>query len=277
MLRLDPAHPPAWRDESALQFGLEPVLVIADPQPWQEVVVHVLGPGATRSDAVSIAIAHGASAGAARAFLDRLRPVLLEERARGRIHLDVAPNLPHPVGADAAGLLSAAFDLAPSPERGAPVLLIAAHLVHPAQARAVARDGLAHLPVVFAGDRATIGPLLIPGDGPCLDCANAHRRAADPAWPVVAAQLLSRRAEPVPAAFLAETLGVAERFLSGSAGPRARTHAMTISARELRRTWAERSVHPECGCRSLAGTAIAGASNVRSFPPTRARAYARPA
>ena len=277
MLRLDPALPPAWRDATRLQFGLEPALVLTDPEPWHEILVHALGAGVTLPDAVALAAGHGVPAADVHAFLARLRPVLIDQGPRRRIHLDVAGTFPHPTAADAAQLLADTFELAPAPEHGTPVVLVAAHLVHPARAAAMAREDLTHLPLVFRGDRAVVGPLLVPGDGPCLECENAYRRAADPAWPTVAAQLLSRPAAPVARGFLAEALAVAALFLSGRVGTRARSHAVTISARALTRTWVGRAVHPGCGCRSPAGTGSADASTVRSSPPTTATAFAQPA
>lgn len=277
MLRLDPAYPPAWRDENALQFGLDPVLVLPDVEPWQEILLHALETGMTAADAVAIAGGYGVPARDASDFLHALDAVLIDRPAPLRLHLDVAETFPHPVGADAAQILAADFDLVHEPDPEVTTLFLAAHLVHPQRALAVARRGAAHLPVVLTGDRAVIGPLLHPGSGPCLGCAVEHRRAADPAWPSVAAQLLGRPAAPVAPGFLAEALGMAARMLSGRAGPRTRSHAVTIDARTLRRTWDALTAHPGCGCRSPEEIASVGASRVQTLPPTTATAYARPA
>lgn len=51
------------------------------------------------------------------------------------------------------------------------------------------RHGIPHLPVVAQGHRVVIGPLVVPGTGPCLDCLDLHRRDRDPAWPALLAQL----------------------------------------------------------------------------------------
>ncbi len=277
MLRLDPARPPAWRDESTLQFGADGTLLLPHPEPWQEILLHALRGGLSRADAVSVAGGYGVDAARTRAFLQRLRPVLLEQRPARRIHLDVADAFTHPVGADAAQVLADDFRLVHVPRAGDTVVLLAAYLVHPARVAAMARDDLPHLPIVVSGDEATVGPLLVPGAGACLGCAAEHRRSADPAWPGIAAQLLGRPAPPVSTGFLAEALGLAARFLSGRAGARAHSHAVTISSRTLRRRWAELRVHPECGCRSPEENAIADARLVRSSPPRTATAYARPA
>jgi bacteriocin biosynthesis cyclodehydratase domain-containing protein len=277
MLRLDPAHPPAWRDDLALQFGLDAVLVLDSVEPWQEILLHALETGIAAADAVAIAGGYGVDRTEAQRFLAQLRPVLRERGPVPRVHLDVAETFPHPVGADAAQILAADVDLVDSPDPGSTTLLLASHLVHPRRVLAAERRREAHLPVVVAGDRASIGPLLRPGAGPCLGCAAAHHRDADPAWPSVAAQLVGRPAAAVAPGFLAEALGLAVRMLSGRAGLRTHSHAVTIDARTLRRTWVELTAHPGCGCRSPEGTAIAAASPVRTLRPTRATAYARPA
>ncbi len=45
-----------------------------------------------------------------------------------------------------------------------------------------------HLHVGIHGDRATIGPLVVPGATSCLRCRHLHRRDADPAWPLLSVQ-----------------------------------------------------------------------------------------
>lgn len=45
-----------------------------------------------------------------------------------------------------------------------------------------------HLHVGVLGDRAVIGPLVVPGVTSCLRCAHLHRRDADAAWPLLSVQ-----------------------------------------------------------------------------------------
>jgi hypothetical protein len=47
-----------------------------------------------------------------------------------------------------------------------------------------------HLPVVIRETTAVIGPLVLPGQTPCLRCVELTRGDRDPAWPVLAAQLI---------------------------------------------------------------------------------------
>lgn len=45
-----------------------------------------------------------------------------------------------------------------------------------------------HLHTGSRGDRALVGPLVIPGRTSCLRCAHLHHRDADPAWPLLSVQ-----------------------------------------------------------------------------------------
>jgi len=76
--------------------------------------------------------------------------------------------------ADAGGATLTVLADAPHPD-------VPAHLGHDLPARP-------HLHVGALGDRAVIGPLVVPGRTPCLRCTHLHRRDADPAWPLLAVQ-----------------------------------------------------------------------------------------
>src|SRR3546814_8935398 len=45
MLRLNPAHPPLWRDATTVQFGLDDLARLDDPQPWEEHLLDDLAHG----------------------------------------------------------------------------------------------------------------------------------------------------------------------------------------------------------------------------------------
>lgn len=47
---------------------------------------------------------------------------------------------------------------------------------------------LPHLHVGVLGERAIVGPLVVPGRTSCLRCAHLHRRDADASWPLIAVQ-----------------------------------------------------------------------------------------
>lgn len=52
-------------------------------------------------------------------------------------------------------------------------------------------EGLTHLVVRLGAEEAVVGPLVVPGEGACLRCLDAHRTDEDPRWP----QLVHRQAE----------------------------------------------------------------------------------
>jgi hypothetical protein len=118
----------------------------------------------------------------------------------------------------------------------------------------VQRD-LAHLAVVCGVDRVVVGPLVVPGDGPCLRCLDLHRRDRDPCWPHVAAQLVSHsgsapgRAET---ALVSVAAGLAAlqvlTHLDGVVAPTAHGRTLDVllpDAAVQRRRW---RAHPACGC-----------------------------
>jgi bacteriocin biosynthesis cyclodehydratase domain-containing protein len=51
-----------------------------------------------------------------------------------------------------------------------------------------------HLAVRVREGVGIVGPLVLPGRTSCLNCADLHRADQDPAWPVIAAQLVGKPA-----------------------------------------------------------------------------------
>ncbi len=75
------------------------------------------------------------------------------------------------------------------------VVLVAADALDIGRAGPWWLRGIPHLPVVSAGARVTVGPLVGPWrDGACLHCLDLHRADADPAWPTVLAAATAGRA-----------------------------------------------------------------------------------
>ncbi len=120
-----------------------------------------------------------------------------------------------------------------------------------------------------------VGPLVVPGAGPCLGCLDLHRGDRDPGWPLVAAQLATRppAGSPAPGSVACDlALATAASALGALAalavldGPVARPARAGVAAGTSvddhpllgaqwllrlpfclprRRTW---GVHPACGC-----------------------------
>ena len=144
-------------------------------------------------------------------------------------------------------------------------------LVRPAAADSVAAGRLlaadvAHLSVVVREAGLIVGPLVVPGAGPCLRCLDLHRTDRDPAWPRLLAQLPGR---PTPAdagetassqlgaslaalQVLAHLDGLAPTPAADGARGRARPASVGATLEVdlpdglvSRRPW---TVHPACGC-----------------------------
>jgi hypothetical protein len=288
MLRLDPSYPPVWRTDSTIQFGAEPVAVLDDPQPWQQRLLRELERGIPDEAAVPFAQALGApDAATAERFLSRIRRALVTDAAtRRRVMIHCAQDVPDQHrDAIAAGLSSEGFavDTAhrfdPVGSVGtdaAAVVFVVHRVVAPGAAAALMSADVDHVPVALTGSGAEVGPFVEPGRSACLACVAAHRRDSDPSWPVVAAQLLGRGVESEPSVLWESGLVAGRLIAERARHPSAdRTRSVTLRAGSLHRHVRSHRPHPECRCRSLAGT-VTAAAPVRPAPMT-VTAFARPA
>lgn len=109
-----------------------------------------------------------------------------------------------------------------------------------------------HLPIVSDEQGVTVGPLIVPGDGPCLTCIAIERTEADPDWPFVALQCSSARQPLVGAAVRALAAGVAcdsvLRFLDGRRSDPRRWRIECDEPGGPRVVESVVSAHPACGC-----------------------------
>ena len=98
-----------------------------------------------------------------------------------------------------------------------------------------------------------VGPLVLPGAGPCLRCLDRVRAEADPGWPTLACQLFGR-AGRASAQILRMTAAVATQQVAAVAAGRwdaaappdvlGCTLEVEGSAIAVRRWF----MHPGCGC-----------------------------
>jgi bacteriocin biosynthesis cyclodehydratase domain-containing protein len=288
MLRLDPAFPPLWRSATSLQFGAEAVAVIDDPADWQQRLIRELERGIPDDALHPLAQALGAPEQAADAFLRRIRRALARPAAPSRSVCVQTPDgfAEARIEAVTAALASAGFEVshatwfgvagerAPSP---APVVVLAEHLVEPRRAAALIGCDVPHVPLVFTGTGAEVGPYVVPGRTACLACLAAHRRDADPAWPHLAAQLLGRPSPSTRSSLASEAAFVAAHLIDASAPAlrRLRSRSVTLRADSLHRSTRVHRPHAACRCRSLGGTATA---DVHALPvPRTSTGFARPA
>jgi bacteriocin biosynthesis cyclodehydratase domain-containing protein len=119
-----------------------------------------------------------------------------------------------------------------------------------------------YLSVLIRETSVLIGPLVVPGHGPCLRCLDLHRSDRDRQWPTVLNQLLADAAQAGPreetaVAQLAAGLAALQVLTRLDGRRRPTTVGATLEV-ELpdglvaRRPW---PAHPSCGCHWPPGSA----------------------
>lgn len=275
MLRLAPSHPPLWRTASSLRLGADARTQLDDVTVWQEQLLDALVDGIPDAVLVPLATAYGADPAEVPGFIDRLGDALCPQRPAP---LRVRVEVPGDLDAQARDALLGALESSDievesvagwepdTLDAALPVVTVAAHLVDPRRAARLMAADITHLPVLLAGDRVTVGPLVVPGQTACLACLHAHRTDDDPDWPLLAAQLLARPTADTARPLLIEAGLLAARLLRDTdAAP---TRSVLVSAVTGRRRWHAHRVHPRCPCRSLEGIATADGAFPRSTAPT---------
>ena len=119
----------------------------------------------------------------------------------------------------------------------------------------LAGDRIAHLAVMASEAIGIVGPLVVPGKTACLRCLDYVRAGNDPAWPLILAQIRSRRSEPaacdavlraaVAAQAAAQALIAIETGPVASAAANGTLELALPDWRWRRRTWPP---HLDCQC-----------------------------
>jgi hypothetical protein len=141
------------------------------------------------------------------------------------------------------------------------VVLVDAGVADPVRHTPLRDADVPHLSVVLREASVLVGPLVVPGRTACLTCVELHRTDADPAWPVIAAQLVADRAVTSLAAesTLAAMAGAwaAGQALAHLDGRACATYDAAVEvALPLGLPRAQQWLpHPSCGC----GSHVAGA------------------
>lgn len=156
----------------------------------------------------------------------------------------------HQVRAD----VTTAADSGRLPQHGDLAILVAPRALSHLAGRPWQELGVAHLPVIWERESATVGPLITPS-GPCLECLDLARAERDPVWPELVHQLTVSPDVPpgqidpalrTTCAGLTAMLAIAH--LRGAGWPPGLALEIALPDPEVRyRRW---SRHPRCrGCR----------------------------
>jgi hypothetical protein len=111
-----------------------------------------------------------------------------------------------------------------------------------------------HLPVSAYRAHASVGPLVVPGRTPCVNCLHLHRRDVDPQWPHLVHQwraaesLLGVDSDPLVAwqAAISAVSMVRHWIDSGQKAP---AHRIRWRFPDLLPQHDVLTAHPSCGCR----------------------------
>lgn len=252
VLRLVPDLPLVWRTPSSVQFGSdEPVVLLDDVSEGEDRLLATLAAGISPTGYAMLARSLGVSPEDADSLLAHLAPALVGDAPDALPRAAVLGD--SPLARAVAALLRSADVLAP-PDEAAVVVLVADWVLAPADHLAWLNRDVPHLPVVVSERAVTVGPLVEPGDGPCLYCVHLARLDADSAWAAVATQLLGRTGRVVGDLERAEAAAfVARRVLDRLAGQRLRGRSWRLDSAGgvSSREWAR---HPDCRCAAPPGT-----------------------
>lgn len=266
--RLDPRYPLVWRSPSSVQIGIDPARVVLDEvDPVAERMLAALVTGATEG---ALRLLSGGFD--PEPLLAALAPVLeVPEPEPGK---GVAVfGLGH-TAVRISRLLAErdrwhsgnAMDQ-PYPDA---VVIVSHYVTRPAARSLWLRRDVPHLPVVYSDTGVMIGPLVIPGNGPCLTCVEFHHRDRDLAWPALAAQLLDRVSSADQGTLSAETAVAAVRMLAaGRVGV-----SLRIDAETGERTETTVAQHPHCTCNGGGALASVGSAELGEEAAGGARAAA---
>lgn len=139
------------------------------------------------------------------------------------------------------------------------VVVIESHVADPRRNQRLVGAGIDHLSVVVREADVMVGPLVLPGRSPCVQCCDLHALDVDDVWPELAAQLRKEHAESgmpeettLAAAAAAVSAGQVLALLDG-ARPVAVGAVLEIALPEAVPRVRTVQSHPDCGCSTLPG------------------------
>jgi bacteriocin biosynthesis cyclodehydratase domain-containing protein len=277
ILRLDPRYPIVWRSTTSLQIGAEHPLARLDRVT--PAVEHLLGAvmaGTSRDQLDQLAARVGASPSEVDRFLKQITPALLAPGPDSTRPGWIVDGEGKTAGGIRSLLRSSGFPETTGAEHSEPpslAVLVSTHVIDPRRyVRWLSLD-IPHLAVVYTDIGVQIGPLVEPGRGPCLHCLARERTDADAAWPVMASQLLGQSSlaeqEPLISEVSARVARIVTARLENGSNDLV-SASLRIDGFRVSGSLTAHRPHPDCGCRSLSGSAIApvAAETAPSAQPT---------
>lgn len=297
ILRIDPDLPVCWEDPQTLRIGFDqPVARLANPSSSTQRLLAALVKGVPSSCLTEVLSRSGATSDEWHALAETLGEALQFEEALRLVgdhpRKRLWPPSPERTSMSVIGpgstesspstaliidtLRRSGVDVQPfTPHRAEPhLVLIAERYLEPfGEARRDAA-GLPQLGIRFTDRSVAVGPLVLGEGRPCLECVTMHDIDAEPALPMLSAQLLGTvPASETPAGVetaVALALTLVRHWLAGSPMPmRARLRVPVHHGLPEPVPISEPvSGHPDCGCAALescAGLAVGTAREARTL------------
>jgi len=270
-IRIDPTLEFVWRDPSTVQLGVDPPrAVVPVPTTAEERFLSALRRETSREALAGLATSTGCPPEVAARILGAASPAVVEilPEPLARVEVHGSGALPDAVADLLAGEGVTVARTRPRPGGAVELpeadpqlaVVLADHVVDPALRAAWTRRDVPHLPVVVGDGRVRLGPFVVPGAGPCLQCVEYCRVDEDPAWPTIAAQVWGRPVAPLSPWRTAAVASAATRLLLERL-PRRTQHPddeqLVFDRDDLSVTVRTIRPHPRCACRGLPGTGSA--------------------
>jgi hypothetical protein len=258
--RLSPHLPLVWTSATSIQVGIDPPRARVHDIPDNAApLLHALAEGTPASGLAMLARVHRVSQEWVNHLVEALRPALTAPTPAQPIRLE-AWSTSRAIGGLSALARQSGVDMV-VPEvitdnhlpAGDTVVLVSDYLVHPRWADHLARENIPHLSVVFSDQTILVGPLVTPGETPCLVCVESHRRDDMVGWLEVSSQLWGKQSPLHTPPNLAMAWGLLLLLLSPGGAGKALPGFTRASflANEGRVAWEAVDFHPRCSCRGL--------------------------
>ena len=260
MYRLSANLPVVWTSATSIQVGIDPPRAHVDHIPDTAApLLHALAEGTPASGLAMLARHHQVSQDWVEHLVAQLEPALTTTHTPDPLRLEAwstshaitaMVGLARQCGVEVIVPEAITWDTVPT---GDTVVLIADYLVHPHWADQLSRDNIVHVPIVFSDQTITVGPLVTPGQTPCLVCVESRRREDMVGWLEVSSQLWGQQS-PL---HTAPNIGTAWALLlmlltpgGGQGGANGFTRA-AFRPEQGTITWQPVDFHPRCSCRGI--------------------------
>jgi len=258
--RLPENLPLVWTSATSIQVGIDPPKARVEDIPDNATpLLHALTQGTPASGLAMLARTHKISPQWVEHLIESLQPALATVSPSPPLRLEAWSTSEAITGLLALARVCEVEVIVPQAitddtiPTADTVGLVADYLVHPRWANQLLRENVRHCSVVFSDQTITVGPVVTPGETPCLTCLELQRRDDTVGWLEVSSQLWGKRSPlHTPA-----NVGMAWSLLSlmlapgGVSGVAPGFTRAVFRADEGGVSWQPVDFHPHCACRGL--------------------------